>query len=467
MGNNSIHFVSAENWGLSQFPIAEIKVASENDLLYERFASANDDDQRLIRSIREHGIQEPLVISQDGILLSGHRRLASAKRIGLTFVPVRINPVIFGALSGNEKLTLLQLYNNQREKTFDESVRERLVNISPTEAHRNLSRERIARLIADAPVKANVHLTKAKARYRITTKQFLNAMVKVVFDNEQYWPLTDRRVHYLLLNDPPLRHDNKPDSTYKNDAPCYKALTNLITRARLTGEIPMRSIEDPTRPISLSEGYDSPGEFIERETRYFLTGFARNLMAEQKSHIEVVLEKNALRSVVLEVTQAYCIPLTVSRGYCSIGPRHDISQRYFRSGKDRLILLFLTDFDPDGQEIAKSFAQSMRNDFGIQNLVAHKVLLNHKDILENDLPSDMDAKVSSPHYLKFVSEFGTKVVELDAAPVSLIQNKLKEAIEAVINIEAFNRQLELEAKDAVLIAAKRAAVLSFMGVPKK
>ena len=98
MGNNSIHFVSAENWGLSQFPIAEIKVASENDLLYERCASANDDDQRLIRSIREHGIQEPLVISQDGILLSGHRRLASAKRIGLTFVPVRINPVIFGAL---------------------------------------------------------------------------------------------------------------------------------------------------------------------------------------------------------------------------------------------------------------------------------------------------------------------------------------------------------------------------------
>ncbi|NDH68701.1 MAG: hypothetical protein EBY22_12515 [Gammaproteobacteria bacterium] len=208
-------------------------------------------------------------------------------------------------------------------------------------------------------------------------------------------------------------------------------------------------------------------EFIERETRYFLTGFARNLMAEQKSHIEVVLEKNALRSVVLEVTQAYCIPLTVSRGYCSIGPRHDISQRYFRSGKDRLILLFLTDFDPDGQEIAKSFAQSMRNDFGIQNLVAHKVLLNHQDILENDLPSDMDAKVSSPHYLKFVSEFGTKVVELDAAPVSLIQNKLKEAIEAVINIETFNRQLELEEKDAVLIAAKRAAVLSFMAVPKK
>ena len=61
MGNTSIHFVSAENWDLSQFPVAEIKVASENDLLYERFASANDDDQRLIKSIREHGIQEPLV----------------------------------------------------------------------------------------------------------------------------------------------------------------------------------------------------------------------------------------------------------------------------------------------------------------------------------------------------------------------------------------------------------------------
>jgi hypothetical protein len=467
MGNTSIHFVSTENWDLSQFPVAEIKVATENDLLYERFASANDDDQRLIQSVLEHGILEPLVISADRILLSGHRRLASAKRIGLTFVPVRINPVIFGALSGNEKLTILQLYNNQREKTFEESVRERLVNINSKEAHGNLTRQRVARLIADAPIKSNVALKKYKPRNRITTKQFLEAVVKVIFENEQYWPLTDRRVHYLLLNDPPLRHDNKPDSTYKNDAPCYKALTNLIARARLIGEIPMRAIEDPTRPISLNEGYDSSGEFIERETRYFLTGFARNLMAEQKSHIEVVLEKNALRSVVLEVTQAYCIPLTVSRGYCSIGPRHDIAQRYFRSGKDRLILLFLTDFDPDGQEIARSFAQSMQNDFGIKNLVPHKVLLNHQDILENDLPSDIDAKETSPHYIKFVSEYGTKVVELDAAPVLLIQRKLKEAIEAVIDIAAFNRQLELEERDAVLIAAKREAVLRFMGVAKK
>jgi hypothetical protein len=50
MGNTSIHFVSTENWDLSQFPVAEIKVATENDLLYERFASANEDDQRLMGS---------------------------------------------------------------------------------------------------------------------------------------------------------------------------------------------------------------------------------------------------------------------------------------------------------------------------------------------------------------------------------------------------------------------------------
>ena len=43
----------------------------------------------------------------------------------------------------------------------------------------------------------------------------------------------------------------------------------------------------------------------------------------------------------------------------------------------------------------------------------------------HDLPSDMDAKVSSPNYQKFLKIPGsTKVVELDAAPVEAIAVKL-------------------------------------------
>jgi hypothetical protein len=119
----------------------------------------------------------------------------------------------------------------------------------------------------------------------------------------------------------------------------------------------------------------------------------------------------------------------------------------------------LTDFDPDGDEIAASFARSLRDDFNIKNIHAVKVALTTEDVQAYDLPSDMDAKVSSPNYQKFLNRYGaTKVVELDAAPVKLLQSKLREAIESVIDVTEFNAQVEQEVQDSAHIQAHRQIV---------
>ncbi|MCL4486831.1 MAG: ParB/RepB/Spo0J family partition protein [Chloroflexi bacterium] len=44
----------------------------------------------LTASIREHGVLQPLVVSMDGRLLAGRRRLEAARRAGLDMVPVRL-----------------------------------------------------------------------------------------------------------------------------------------------------------------------------------------------------------------------------------------------------------------------------------------------------------------------------------------------------------------------------------------
>ena len=118
----------------------------------------------------------------------------------------------------------------------------------------------------------------------------------------------------------------------------------------------------------------------------------------------------------------------------------------------------LTDFDPDGEEIAASFGRSLRDDFGIEDIRPIKVALTADDVKLNDLPSDMDAKESSPNYEKFVQKHGTKVVELDAAPVKLLQNSLRAAIESVLDIAEFDAQVEFAKKDAVTIEAHRQVV---------
>jgi hypothetical protein len=173
-----------------------------------------------------------------------------------------------------------------------------------------------------------------------------------------------------------------------------------------------------------------------------------------------MLEKNALRTVIESVAREYCIPCTTGRGFSSLSPRHDLYRRFKQSGKSKLVLLMLTDFDPDGEQIASSFARSLRDDFGLTDIHAVKVALTAQDVIYNDLPSDMDAKPSSPNYKKFIRKFNsTKVVELDAAPVKFLQAKLREAIHSVIDVAEFNAQCQLEHDDAANIEAHRQVVM--------
>lgn len=441
-------------------PVSLIQVAPENDLLYDRFGIANRDDADLAISIRDKGIQEPLTLSNDQFLLSGHRRLAAAKYLGMKTVPVRVaEDVAFNALSTTERLEVLRLYNQQREKSPGERIKEKLLDIDPKDAHRELKRRRLDSVLLKGATDANVKMGAVKKRAAITTRQFLAKALEVILENREYWPLTVRRVHYLLLNDPPLRHDKKPDSVYVNDKASYKALTNLLIRARLTKDVPMASIEDSTRPIQDGGGFSTFEQFVAQETERFLVGYTRNLMQGQKNHVEIMLEKNALRTVIETVAREYCIPCTTGRGFSSLSPRYDLALRFKRSGKARLVLLMLSDFDPDGDEIAASFARSLRDDFNIQSIHAVKVALTAEDVQAYDLPSDMDAKVSSPNYQKFLKKYGsTKVVELDAAPVKLLQSKLREAIESVIDVAEFNAQVEQEAQDSAHIEAHRRVV---------
>jgi hypothetical protein len=131
-------------------------------------------------------------------------------------------------------------------------------------------------------------------------------------------------------------------------------------------------------------------------------------------------------------------------------------------------MLYLTDFDPDGDEIASSFSRSMRDDFGIKNITSKKVALTNEDIDEHDLPSDMDAKVTSANYEKFIERYGSdRVVELDAAPVELLQEKLRERIEDYLDLEEFNAQKELQNQEAVEIQAYRSIVFNALGKLEK
>jgi len=158
---------------MSHFPIDQIMQAPENESIYDNFGVANSDDLQLVESINKKGILEPLVITEDMVLLSGHRRRAAAKYLGLSTVPVRmLEGVIFSDLSKQERLEQLRLYNQQREKSASEKIREAMVGVDPSMAHNELKIFNQRRKALNS-TSGEITITGVKTRSKITTLQFL------------------------------------------------------------------------------------------------------------------------------------------------------------------------------------------------------------------------------------------------------------------------------------------------------
>jgi hypothetical protein len=180
-------------------------------------------------------------------------------------------------------------------------------------------------------------------------------------------------------------------------------------------------------------------------------------MQSQPNHVEVLCEKNTVRKIVEQVTERYCIPTTSGRGYASLPPRQKMADRFERSGKNRLILICVTDHDPEGENIGPVFARSMRDEFdiGLDRIVTIKAALTYDQVTTLNLPEALEAKKSSSRYKGFVAKHGTGCHELEAISPETLQRLVTETIDAVIDREAFNAELDAEKEDAAFLEGVR------------
>lgn len=449
-------------------PIGRIRLSSANDRIYKPIDPNAEDIIALAKSIQRHGIQEPLLISADQFIVSGHRRYAAAKRLGLKKVPCRVAAVAHDE-DPDGFIRLLVANNAQRVKTNDELLRETVVNVSKREAYQHLIDHRHRTSFRTCLETENLHTIdidhEGLKRSRISERKqpMLAAVRKVLRECREFLPLSDRAIHYRLLSDPPLRNSKRPESTYANDSRSYADLCDLLTRARLTGEIAWDEIDDQTRPTSKWSVWQNPQPFLKATIDGFMTGYYRNLMQGQPAHIEIVAEKLTVRSIVEQVAMDFCIPVTIGRGYCSIIPRRDIVERFKATGRDRLVILSLSDHDPDGENIGESLIRSLRDDFGVRFIDPYKVALTREQVEDLKLPRVMKAKTTSTSYTRFKDRHGDDVFELEALPPATLQKLLRNAIETVIDMDAYNEQVAQEIEDAQFLEGVRRRVSDALG----
>jgi hypothetical protein len=128
-----------------------------------------------------------------------------------------------------------------------------------------------------------------------------------------------------------------------------------------------------------------------------------------------------------------------------------------------MILLIVSDLDPSGMYIAQTFAQSMRDDFGCEKVHAIKVAITGEHINRYKIPHGEKVKpgdkTRGPAFRKL---YGDYVYEVEALPDGELPKLLDSAIRSVLDLEAFNYEVEQEAVDAAGVEAAREAARSHL-----
>jgi hypothetical protein len=111
-----------------------------------------------------------------------------------------------------------------------------------------------------------------------------------------------------------------------------------------------------------------------------------------------------------------------------------------RNGSKPLHLFILTDFDPAGIEIQDSLLRILERDFRITPTYT-RVGITQEQVIEYQLPPDVDVKLSDTRAKKFITKYKTSnAYELEAMDTGDLMRILNEAVLSCIDIERFNHE---------------------------
>lgn len=244
-------------------------------------------------------------------------------------------------------------------------------------------------------------------------KQSLELLAQVQnIINSYDFALTLRQIYYQLV----------AKQIIPNKQEYYRKLSRICVTGRDEGILPEEAFADRLRVVDKPGAWLDLNSFMETVKR----SYNKDKWQNQPKYLEIWTEKDALRSVLTEITYPYDVSLMVARGQLSRTAIYEASQRYKAKADKECYLYYCGDNDPSGLSIYDSIKNRL-NAFGV-SINCERIALTQEQIEEYNLPSD-PGKQSDPNYDKFVALYGDDlVVELDSLPPDILRDIIKEAI---------------------------------------
>jgi len=263
---------------------------------------------------------------------------------------------------------------------------------------------------------------------------------------QKYHPirLTVRQIFYQLVS----------KGIIQNTKILYTALDRELTRARWNGKIPFTALEDRVRqfqggeefwnitPEHLFEVAKDDYELAEQIFRWCPNRYNLPLWHGQPRFIEVWLEKDALASIFLSVTEKHKVRLAPCRGYPSLFFLYEAASHLKNEVlKNREIrILYFGDYDMRGLDIQRHITETLAR-LGV-NAIVERIGLTKEQIQQYQLPPQ-PSKKDDRMRRGWIESHGDVAWELDALDPAILKQLIEESIERNVDKTVLEKRRSL------------------------
>jgi hypothetical protein len=248
--------------------------------------------------------------------------------------------------------------------------------------------------------------------------------------------MTLRQLYYQLV----------ASNVIPNSEKSYKMLGELVSNARLAGELDWQCIEDRVRVPRRSNEYSDPRDLALAA----LYSYRLPRWDTQPNYVELWVEKDAIANVLSPIARDFHVTLMVNRGYSSQSAMYEASKRFLRASEKgkRLRLFYLGDHDPSGEDMVRDVGDRLAM-FGVPDLKVIKVALTMEQIREHNPPPN-PAKVTDARARAYIEKYGEHSWEVDALGPEVLDELIRAALNKAVDHKAMRAVKAQEEKDKKL-----------------
>lgn len=244
-------------------------------------------------------------------------------------------------------------------------------------------------------------------------------------------------------------------------ADMFRNSTNGVGRhlvdMREQDDVPWSWVVDETRKIEKSECWNNlVDHYNENDSSY-----ARDHWQDQPERVIIASEKGTVRGTLEPVLHELKVPLLVGHGYNSATLAHDLAQRA-RKCERPMRVLYVGDHDPSGMHMSEVDLPERLNRYGgAGKFQIIRVAVKTTEV-PTTLPFSANYNMKNPNRLWYLRHFGEQCAELDAVDPPTLRNRVRDAVLAHIDAEAWARGMDKEKDELARLAAAHDQIVDIL-----